>query len=101
MNEVLASIPAILNSTVQVILVLTIPLVIYSGFKNRNGNTNNNSKGIGWQFIRFNVLCVSFPLTGILALNGVLSGETAAAIIASGMGYAFAKIEKQSTTTDK
>ena len=49
-----------------------------------------SKKGIGWQFIRFNVIAISLPLAAILALNDSLGGEVAA-IIASVTGYAFGK----------
>jgi hypothetical protein len=48
------------------------------------------SKGIGWQFIRFNAIIVAVPVAGILALYGLLT-EGAVAIMAGVVGYAFGK----------
>lgn len=75
---------------VSIILAASIPLVLFFGYKNRQGAEGEGSKGIGWQFIRYNVLCISLPLIGLLAINGVLTGEVAA-IIAGIVGYAFGK----------
>jgi hypothetical protein len=47
-----------------------------------------SGQGIGWQFIRFVVIASALPITGILALNGVLN-EAAAAILAGAFGYVF------------
>lgn len=44
--------------------------------------------GIGWQFIRFTVIATALPITAVLALNSLLTGE-AATIIGAAMGYAF------------
>ena len=60
------------------------------GYLNRKGGANGNTKGIGWQFIRYTVLAIALPIVGILALNGALTGE-AATLIAGAMGYAFGK----------
>jgi hypothetical protein len=49
-----------------------------------------DGKGIGWQFIRFTVIALSIPVTGILALNNMLTGE-ASTLLAAAMAYAFAK----------
>ena len=49
-----------------------------------------SGKGIGWQFIRFNVIVISLPVAGLLALNGALTGEVST-IIAAAMAYAFGK----------
>jgi hypothetical protein len=52
------------------------------------------SKGIGWQFIRFNTIIVGLPISGILALYGLLT-EGAVAIVAGALGYAFGKNDSQ------
>jgi len=75
---------------VSIILALSIPLVLFFGYKNRQGAKSDDTKGIGWQFIRYNVLCISLPLVGLLAINGVLTGEVAT-VIAGIVGYAFGK----------
>jgi len=75
------------------ILASAVPIVLVVGYLNRRGNPNDKAKGIGWQFIRYTILAIAFPVVAILALNNALSGE-AAAIIAGGMGYAFAKAGK-------
>lgn len=61
-------------------------VVIVGGLWNRF----SAKKGIGWQFIRFNVIAISLPIAGLLALNGALTGE-AATVIAGALGYAFGK----------
>jgi hypothetical protein len=68
------------------ILALSVFVVIVGGLWNRI----TAKKGIGWQFIRFNVIAISLPICGLLALNNSLTGE-AATIIAAAMGYAFGK----------
>ena len=65
---------------------LSILAVIIGGLWNRIAA----NKGIGWQFIRFNVIAIGLPLAGLLALNDALSGE-AATLLAGAMGYAFGK----------
>jgi len=47
-------------------------------------------KGIGWQFIRFNVIVIVLLTTGLLALNNALSSQ-AATLLAGALGYAFGK----------
>ncbi len=75
---------------VSIILALSIPLVLIIGYYNRKGSDDQKTKGIGWQFIRYNVLCISLPLVGLLAINGVLTGEVAT-VIAGIVGFAFGK----------
>jgi hypothetical protein len=70
----------------SIILALAVPIVVVGGLWNRF----SAKKGIGWQFIRFNVIAISLPICGLLALNNALTGE-AATIIAAAMGYAFGK----------
>ena len=73
------------------ILASTVPLALVLGYCNRKqGGEDQGARGIGWQFIRWTVLVISLPIIGVLALNGLLSGE-AAALIGSAMGYAFGK----------
>jgi hypothetical protein len=69
------------------ILASAVPLVLVAGLAHRIGK----GLGIGWQFIRFTALATGLPIIGVLALNGVLAGEAAAAIVAGAMGYAFAQ----------
>jgi hypothetical protein len=75
---------------ISIILAFAVPGVLIVGYYNRKGNADDKSKGIGWQFIRYTVLGIALPITGMLALNNALSGE-ATAIIAGAMGYAFGK----------
>ena len=72
------------------VLALSVLAVIIGGLWNRIAA----QKGIGWQFIRFNVIAISLPICGLLALNNALTGE-AATIIAGAMGYAFGKTGEQ------
>lgn len=75
------------------ILAASVPLVVFLGYLNRRGAGGAEAKGIGWQFIRYTVLAISLPLTAMLALNGLLTGE-AATLIAGAMGFAFGKAPK-------
>lgn len=68
------------------ILAFSVIIVVGAGLWNRTAE----KKGIGWQFIRFNVIAISVPIVGLLALNDALTGE-AATIIAAAMAYAFGK----------
>ena len=43
------------------------------------------SKGIGWQFIRFNAIMLALPLTAILALTETLNASSAT-ILAGALG---------------
>ena len=70
------------------LLALSVPIVLIGGFHNRLAG--KEPKGIGWKFIRFSVLTISIPITGLLALNDMLSGE-AATLIGTAMGFAFGK----------
>ncbi len=71
------------------ILAVSIFAVVIGGLWNRIAT----EKGIGWQFIRFNVIAISLPIIGLLAPNNSLTSE-AATIIAAAMGYAFGKAGK-------
>lgn len=48
------------------------------------------NKGIGWQYIRFNVIAMGVPICALLALNNALT-EGAVAVISGAMAYAFGK----------
>ena len=80
----------ILFSVTSIILAASIPMVLWLGHLNRKRADGKGSKGIGWQFIRYTVLSIAFPIVAILALNDALTSE-AATIIAGGLGYAFGK----------
>ena len=75
---------------ISFVLALSVPVVLLCGLKNRT----DSKKGIGWQFIRYTVICISIPIVGVLALNGALTGE-AATLIAGALGYAFGKPEEK------
>lgn len=77
---------------VSIILALAVPAVIAAGYFNRRGKPDDDTKGIGWQFIRYTVLGIGIPIVAILALNNALTGE-ASTLIAGAMGYAFGKTE--------
>jgi hypothetical protein len=47
-------------------------------------------KGIGWHFIRFNVVTIALPLAGILTISGNLS-DGVLALISGVVGFAFGK----------
>lgn len=78
----------------SIILALAVPGVLIVGYFNRRGGPNGKAKGVGWQFIRYTILAIAIPVAGVLALNGVLTGEATAAIIAGAIGYAFGKAGK-------
>ncbi len=78
---------------VSVILASAVPGVLLVGYLNRRAGAGEQSKGIGWQFIRYTVLTISIPVVGVLALNDALNGE-AATLIAGAMGFAFGKAAK-------
>ena len=82
-----------LPATLSVILALGVPGVLWVGYLNRKGNGGADTKGIGWQFIRYTVLGMALPIIAVLALNRVLTGE-AATLLAGAMGYAFGKTSK-------
>ena len=74
------------------ILALAVPLALILGYCNRKqGGEGQRARGIGSQFIRYTVLAIALPIVGVLALNGLLSGEVAAALIGGAVGYAFGK----------
>ena len=88
---------------VSILLALAIIAVLVIGYLNRRGRPYDETKGIGWQFIRYTVLSIALPVTAILALNDALTGE-AATIIAGAMGYAFGKRDstvRRSSNTQK
>lgn len=72
------------------ILAFSVIAVLIIGHKNRQGGKDGETRGIGWQFIRYTVLSIALPIVAILALNDALEGE-AATIIAGALGYAFGK----------
>ena len=74
----------------SVILASAVPLGLTLGYRNRK----QGERGIGSQFIRWTVLTTSLPITGVLALNGLLSGEVAAGLIGAAVGYAFGKNDR-------
>lgn len=69
----------------------TMLIVVAGRLWNRSKpDKNGEVRGIDWLFIRYTVIGVSLPLTGILALNGELTGESSTSI-AEAPGYAFGK----------
>ena len=77
-------------SITSVILASAVPLGLILGHCNRK----QGERGIGSQFIRWTVLTTSLPITGVLTLNGLLSGEVAAGLIGAAVGYAFGKNDR-------
>jgi hypothetical protein len=55
---------------------------------------DGNVKGIGARVIQLISLIVLLPLAGILALEGILSGDSAGALIGVAIGYTLSGIEK-------
>ncbi|MBG6148658.1 hypothetical protein IWQ51_006825 [Labrenzia sp. EL_142] len=78
---------------VSIILAFCCLAVILGSFYNRH----KAGRGIGWQFIRYNVIALAIPVCAILALNGALNGE-AAGIIGAAVGYAFGKSSEGSSS---
>ena len=75
----------------SLILAASVLVVITGGLYSRI----ISNKGIGWQFIRYTVICISLPLAAILAISGTLTGE-ASTILAAAMGYSFGKSSEKS-----
>ncbi|KKJ78135.1 hypothetical protein WH95_01930 [Kiloniella litopenaei] len=80
----------ILIALTTLILAGSVIVVLIIGHLNRKGGKDGETRGIGWQFIRYTVLSIALPIVAILALNNTLEGE-AATIIAGALGYAFGK----------
>ncbi|WP_085899575.1 hypothetical protein [Kiloniella majae] len=80
----------LLISLTTLILAGSVIVVLIIGHLNRKSGKDGETRGIGWQFIRYTVLSIALPIVAILALNGALEGE-AATIIAGALGYAFGK----------
>jgi carbon starvation protein CstA len=80
---------------ISVLLAISVPFIVWKTLKNRE-RPNGESKGIGWQFIRYTTVAISLPVIGLLALNDALTGEVAT-IIAGVMGYAFGKSDEKKT----
>lgn len=78
----------------SVILALAVPGALWIGYRTRLRGENGDTRGIGWQFIRFTVLTISIPIIAILALNDALDG-TVTTLVAGAMAYAFAKTAKE------
>jgi hypothetical protein len=59
-------------------------------------NRIRTERGISWEILRFNTVCIALPLVGVLALSGKLD-QASTAIIAGTLGYVFAKqdVEKE------
>lgn len=85
-----------MTAFLSIILAISVPLVLFLGLMERVAS----NKGIGWQFIRYNVICISVPMVAILALNGALTGE-AATLIAGTLGYAFGKPDARELITQQ
>ena len=51
-------------------------------------------RSMGWQSFRFLALAIGFPIVGLLALKGIVTGQAAITIIAVAVGYAFGKMDK-------
>ena len=80
------------TSLVSVILASAVPISLIVGYFNRKqGREGQGARGIGTQFIRYTVLAIALPIVGVLAFNGLLSGEVAAALIGGAVGYSFGK----------
>ncbi|MBL4748607.1 MAG: hypothetical protein JKY17_07590 [Magnetovibrio sp.] len=73
---------------ISILLALSVLVIIVGGLITRVQGTN--SKGIGWQFIRYTVIGTAMPIVALLSLNNSLSGE-AVALIGSAVGFAFGK----------
>lgn len=71
---------------ISILLAACLPLVLIGGLWSRIAA----GKGIGWQFIRFNVIAMSLPLIGLLAHKGLLTSEVST-LLAAIVGYAFGK----------
>ncbi|EHH03369.1 hypothetical protein ATCR1_21345 [Agrobacterium tumefaciens CCNWGS0286] len=77
---------------ISILLALSLPFIIGMALKNRQ-RPNGESKGIGWQFIRYTTVATSLPIIALLALNDAFTGEVGT-VIAGVMGYAFGKSDE-------
>lgn len=87
-----------MNLLIPSILALSIPLFIVLSLVSRMRANKGAGKGIGWQFIRYNVIVVSLLLIGVLALNDAISGEVTT-VIAGALGYSFGKSDDTPETS--
>ena len=60
----------------------------------REDEAEGSPRGVGARFIQLIALLVILPLTGILSLEGKLSGEATASLIGVAIGYTLSGIEK-------
>lgn len=81
------------TAIISIILALSVPIVISKALKNRDKPTGQ-SKGIGWQFIRYTTIATSLPIIALLALNNAFTGEVCA-VLAGILGYAFGKADEK------
>ena len=78
-----------------ILLALSVIVVLIGAIMTRYiVSQHGGSGGIGWQFIRYNVLATAIPIIALLALNGRLADSATAALIGSAIGYAFTKADE-------
>lgn len=77
------------NPLISILLALSVPVIIWKALKNRE-KPNGESKGIGWQFIRYTTVATSLPIVALLTLNDAFTGEVVT-VFAGVIGYAFGK----------
>lgn len=73
-------------------VVVVLRLTIKKSVKNKDGTEELKPMGIGVRLLQLVALLVIVPVIGILALEGVLSGEGAGTLLGAVVGYALGGI---------
>lgn len=61
-------------------------------------NRKHTNKGIGKRVIQYTALVLALPILLILTLEKIISGETAATLIGTVMGYTLSSISNEDET---
>lgn len=78
------------TSLTIVVLSLSVIILIVSGLITRCLPWKVG-KGIGWQFIRYNVVVITLPMIGLLIMTDKLDSNIGATIFTSILAYSFGK----------
>ncbi len=83
-----------LASAVPIALIGSLLSGILVTHESKNMGYAQRRPSMGWQSFRFLALAIGFPIVGLLALKGIVTGQAAITIIAVAVGYAFGKMDK-------
>ena len=86
---------------VEIALASAVPIALIGSLLSRIRGTDESKnmgyaqrgRSMGWQSFRFLALAIGFPIVGLLALKGIVTGQAAIIIIAVAVGYAFGKMD--------